>query len=592
MPKRMLTLMALSAATLLPHASVWAQARIDATARAEATSGSSAFSPRRVRVVGAPSAAVDAELVQLLRAKPAPLPDVNRHQRIERLIEQGAYVQKASLLQALRVDPEVTDYRSFITLYVNGGFRPSDLQDAETQEALAHALLRRPTAPTPQLRTMTQEASLQLASFLVGKVQFGPHILDRFDHFRGLLEDHRDRVPGVQSPDALKVLLDGGLIKPQSTFDAFFRSKGCYVCPRDASAFPPGRARGIEMLLDAGAKVSDEQLAQVVRVGWHVKPNDLDAYGAAVTLLARQLPARGPALMRALTDLEERVRSASSQHGAAAVATVQQVTLRALNGPQGDVGTQQRVHALREDLHRAIDQRDTRRVDFLLQRGHAPDAETVYRLAARGLGAQALAALQTPPVDLKLQQLADAASIGSLPAVVDWAIGQRGFRADGLETAVLRLLRTGNEPQAQAMMQRGANAEAVMRLAIDRLPDDQLERTAAVCGQAGVRLLVEHRAAQAAEARRREEAALARARAEEQQAAEQAASYRLPKRIGDRVCRDGRNLLGRFTLHAHVERIESDRLQLRIAQTHGYMGSDHWAGQLTWAGQHEWRPCS
>lgn len=103
-------------------------------------------------------------------------------------------------------------------------------------------------------------------------------------------------------------------------------------------------------------------------------------------------------------------------------------------------------------------------------------------------------------------------------------------------------------------------------------------------------------ARQEAERRRAEEAKRKEARRQAEQAAEQRA-YQTQKSVGDKVCKSGSMVFGLVgvTITAFVERVDADRVQLRIASTEGqsltYQGVPLHEGTILWDSYQEWRAC-
>lgn len=74
-------------------------------------------------------------------------------------------------------------------------------------------------------------------------------------------------------------------------------------------------------------------------------------------------------------------------------------------------------------------------------------------------------------------------------------------------------------------------------------------------------------------------------------------NYLIRKRVGDQVCRPGRVAFGLIgmTISAYVERVDRDRVQLRIGSTEGqsiyYNGVNLRNGVLIWDDYYEWKRC-
>ena len=103
-------------------------------------------------------------------------------------------------------------------------------------------------------------------------------------------------------------------------------------------------------------------------------------------------------------------------------------------------------------------------------------------------------------------------------------------------------------------------------------------------------------------ARHQEELARQRraAEAEKRQAAERQAerqAYMAAKAVGDLVCKPGKLALGlvNVTIKAYVERVDGNRVQLRISDTQGqtvhYNGVQMRLGALIWDPHYEWKRC-
>lgn len=514
----------------------------------------------------------------------------------EKLLTKGAFVTDEALVNSLW-NTSGEDFRSFQTLYLNGGFDRKAMDNMQYGvnkcDWLRMAIYADFGGTNAEMLAASIQASEQNTLFLIDKFNFKLCADGYLDHFAFLIKG--DKTPVV--PRSMHLLLKTKQVNPQKLMNEFFKSlhRGKFSIERQAT---------LAMLLDAGAKISSNMVGNYVGGNLHKgsglssseQADWLNRYKIGLAMMVESQPAITGVLK---TELERMAENAAKpdtytndQKTKQYFIKLNEVTLAAFNTASGgNFQAQQADTALQDQMAEAIDQRDHRRVDFYMQRGVKPTSGLIYKATHAGMETQALKMLEAMPGDLDTVRLGRAAVYGKSYAVFDVLLSRDLYGGKGQEAELLALIKAGQTERATQLMQRGADPDAVMTLAL-RETDLGLVGTAVqLCGKVGERRLAEHNRLAAAERDKRKKEALAQEKAEIQARELIEAQYRQPKQVGEKVCRDGGHLFGRYTIKAFVEQVQGQRIQLRISYSGGYIGTEYAENRLVWSEYWDWRAC-
>lgn len=551
------------------------------------------FTPRKIEVRGAPSKALDDELVKLFsenRFNP------ERYRQAEALIERGAFVTEAAVY-ATAFATDAPDFRSLQTLYLNGGFDKKLFSGPwiggnSTCDFLLAALTVNRGEAHPTRHAAVIEAAEQNARFLIDKAF--PRRCVSSSSYMNLVVESPPR------PRVLKLLIAAGQVNAQEEMKRL-TSRGGLFDAYALNPFPPSRQAGVSALISAGAGVTSgalEGLAYEAAKGAGAGRAEVpDAFGRALETLLPGVADKLGEGQRLLDWLarDQKIRVENGRQAEARfIGRMQQEAKVVLDrAVGGDFAGKQAQKAVLADLDGELSrgrEGDRRRIAFYLSRGVQPEAGQLYALVRFGMADLAMPIIEKMPEQLDLRQLADAAVYGGDTKALDWALDQTSLKAAGLEAPVLHLIRQGDTVRAARLVNKGVDPTAVMKLAFEQLKDAELDRAAEACGDTGRRMLTQHRHDLQVQAERQAKADAERDRAEAAQSAKLRAQYARPKRVGDKVCRDGRVLgISRYTISAFVERVSGQRIQLRIAP--GMSLPNMQPGQIIWADHTDWRGC-
>ena len=556
------------------------------------------FTPRKVQVTGSSLSqkVLDEELKNFSK-NISNSTYIDTYLQAEKLLAKGAFVTDESLVNSLW-NTSGEDFRSFQTLYLNGGFDRKAMDNMKFGvhqcDWLRMAIHAGFGGTDVEMRAASIQASEQNTFFLIDKFNFKLCADGYLDQFSFLIKG--DETPVV--PRSMHLLLKAKQVNPQKVLNEFFKSlhNGKFSNERQAT---------LAILLDAGAKISSNMVGNYIGGNLYkssglsssAQADWLNRYKIGLSMMIESQPAITGILKTELDRLAEYAAKpdtyTNDQKTKQYYIKLNEITLAAFNkAAGGNFPVQQADTALQDQMAEAIDQRDLRRVDFYMNRGAKPTSGLIYKTTQAGMEAQALKMLEAMPSDLDTVRLGRAAVYGKSYAVFDVLLSRDLYGGKGQEAELLALIKAGQTERAAQLMQRGADPDAVMTLAL-RETDLGMVRTAVqLCGKVGERRLAEHNRLAAAERDRRHKEALAREKAELQARERIEAQYRQPKQVGDKVCRDGGHLFGRYTIKAFVEQVQGQRIQLRISNSGGYMGTEYAENRLVWGEYWDWRACN
>jgi hypothetical protein len=237
-------------------------------------------------------------------------------------------------------------------------------------------------------------------------------------------------------------------------------------------------------------------------------------------------------------------------------------------------------------LTEAIGARDQRKTAVFLNR--------VFATGSFAADAPVIAAIKSGQTELAQTILSHPVARLEHPGLV---LAQAAIKGDG---AVMRVVASDEDVVLKAM-------DEVLQLTRQQTVDEQRTQVAVLADLGGARAHDKLRALdqRIAEDRRNAEAErvrnLQQARERERQEAQarerDRQAYLTPKRVGDKVCKPGSVAFGLLAINisAYVERVEGNRLQLRINSTDGqsvnYDGGPLYQGKVIWDSFSEWKSC-
>ncbi|MHB8767198.1 MAG: hypothetical protein ACYDA8_23045 [Deferrisomatales bacterium] len=531
------------------------------------------------------------------------------HELVEKIVAEGAYISEAALLNSVASDKHGKDYKSFLSLYLNGGF------DESVFKGLACDQLKR--AVSPEIRTTRGDAAYahvsaeQVALFLSDKVDLtkcGAAMLNNV-----VAPENQDAI----NLNVARLLIESGAGTQGALGHAVSRLFAAYAVSNDRRAKEETdkaavRSGVVRFLVGAGVKPTTKNLNDMVAL-YAKRIADAMYDGPRVTeIIQAQFMEMGRLFVDSGALANDETLRLFSEHKkrVARSRRSQELVNALLRGADEAVGLfERRAHVAQADLEtyeltnllaEAVAAGDKRRSLFYLNKGARGNLAILRRSVANRMQ-EVSEALLSQDVSFDPALLAGLALESGFPGFVDHLLDTNRLSGRGNESLVVEAAGRDQGDLAKKLVAAGADPEAAITLALKRYGSSRPSELVADAGGDGSRQLLDafkaKEAAQKELERREQEAARAAWEKEEAERKRQELErYLKPKTVGERVCKDGNMaIFFSVTVTAFVEDVSGSRIRLRIVDTGGmtprYNGVNLAANAVIWDDYQEWKGC-